>query len=100
MDGGSLDLAFSGELWTWRGPAPYHFVTVAPEAAAAIHAVAPIVTYGWGVIPVEVRLGRSVWSTSLFPKDGGYVVPIKDSIRRAEAIVVGDTVALTLAIRI
>ena len=39
----------------------------------ALHAVAAAVTYGWGVIPVEVRLGGSAWPTSLFPKDGGYL---------------------------
>lgn len=98
-EAGGLDLAFSGQVWTWRGPAPYYFVTVPDEAAAAIHAVSALVTYGWGVIPVEVRLGDTVWSTSLFPKDGGYVVPLKDVVRKAEAIAEGDTVDIGLVIR-
>src|SRR5919107_4154466 len=86
------ELAFSGELWHWRGPAPYHFITVPKAPADAIHAVAADVTYGWGMIPVRVRIGRSVWETSLWPKDGGYVVPIKDRIRNAEGLVIGEVV--------
>ena len=96
---GSLDLAFGGELWYWRGPAPFHFITVPRDAARAIHAVASSVTYGWGMIPVMVRIGNSVWETALWPKDGGYVVPIKDAFRKAEGLVLGDTVDVELVIR-
>ena len=57
-----------------------------------------LVTYGWGVIPVTVRIGETEWTTSLFPKNGGYLVPIKDVVRRAEGLALGDepTVALTI----
>ena len=55
-------------------------------------------TYGWGMIPVEVRIGSTRWTTSLFPKDGGYVVPLKDLVRNAEAIDVGDTVTVRLTV--
>src|SRR3954447_11726741 len=75
----TVDLSFDGELWYWRGPAPYHFITVPPEGARKIHAIAPDVTYGWGMIPATVRIGQSEWDTALWPKDGGYVVPIKDA---------------------
>jgi hypothetical protein len=57
------------------------------------------VTYGWGVIPVTVRLGQTEWKTSLFPKNGGYLVPIKDSVRKAEALGQGDVVTLRLEVR-
>ena len=97
--GDALELDFVGELWYWRGPAPYHFVTVPPDAARAIHAVAADVTYGWGMIPVKVRIGESAWETALWPKDGGYVVPIKDAFRKAEGLALGDTVAVELAVR-
>jgi hypothetical protein len=97
--GDALELDFAGELWYWRGPAPYHFVTVPPDAARAIHAVAADVTYGWGMIPVKVRIGESAWETALWPKDGGYVVPIKDAFRKADGLALGDTVAVELAVR-
>ena len=55
-------------------------------------------TYGWGMIPVEARIGSTRWTTSLFPKNGGYVVPLKDLVRNAEQIDVGDTVTVRLAV--
>ena len=94
-----LDLEFSAELWQWRGPAPFHFITVPDEACVGLRAMSAAVSYGWGMIPVRVRIGASVWDTSLFPKDGRYVVPVKDIIRKAEGLAVGDTVAVGLAIR-
>ena len=94
-----LELDFRGELWTWRGPAPHHFVTVPEDAAALLHAVSPLVSYGWGCIPVRVRCGRTTWATSLFPKDGGFIVPIKAAVRTAEGLDIGDDVALRLTVR-
>jgi hypothetical protein len=58
--------------------------------------VASLVTYGWGVIPVSARIGRTTWTTSLFPKDGGYLLPVKAVVRRAERIDLGDEVAVLL----
>jgi hypothetical protein len=60
--------------------------------------LAPAVTYGWGMIPVEVRLGRSRWRTSLFPRDGGYVLPLRDSVRDKEKIAIDDAVHIRLAV--
>jgi hypothetical protein len=90
---------FTGELWHWRGPAPYHFIRVPEDVSVELSAVSRWVSYGWGVIPVSVRIGESEWATSLFPKDGGYLVPVKDAIRHAEGIVLGDSVIVELAIR-
>lgn len=93
-----MHLDVSGEVWFWRGPSPYHFVTVPPPQSAEIQAAAALVTYGWGMIPVAARLGVTRWTTSLFAKDGGYVVPLKDLVRKAEGIEVGDTVTVRLSI--
>ncbi len=94
-----LRLEFSGEIWHWRGPSPHHFVTVPEDAAAAIRHVSRLVTYGWGMIPVTVEIGRSVWQTSLWPKDGRYIVPIRASVRAAERLEQGDEVTVRLALR-
>ena len=53
-----------------------------------------MLTYGWGVIPVQVRIGDTEWETSLFPKDGCYLVPLKDRVRRAEGLDEGDEVTV------
>lgn len=93
-----MQIEVVGELWYWRGPAPYHFVTVTEEASADLRALSPMVSYGWGVIPVHIRIGATEWETSLFPKDGRYAVPIKDAVRHAEGLAIGDIVTLELAI--
>ncbi|HWL36056.1 MAG TPA: DUF1905 domain-containing protein [Frankiaceae bacterium] len=93
-----MDLEFSGEVWFWRGPSPYHFVTVPDEQCGPLEAAAPVVSYGWGMIPVAARVGETSWTTALFPKDGAYVVPLKDLVRRAEGIDVGDVVTVRLAV--
>lgn len=90
---------FSGELFVWRGPSPFHFVRVPPAEAAEIRAVAPLVTYGWGAIPVRIRVGRSEVDTALIPKDGGYLVPIRDRVRLGEHLAIGEPVDVELAIR-
>lgn len=91
-----MDLEFSGEVWHWRGPAPFFFVTVPEEESLDLQAVSAAVTYGWGMIPVRAQIGRTRWETSLFPKDGGYVVPLKVKVRRAEGIDEGDVVTVRL----
>jgi hypothetical protein len=93
-----VQVEFSGELWFWRGPAPWHFVTVPEEDCAELEATSAFVSYGWGMIPVTARIGETGWSTSLFPKDGRYVVPVKATVREAEGLEVGDTVTVRLAV--
>jgi hypothetical protein len=93
-----VDLEFSGEIWFWKGPAPHHFVTVPERESAVLESTSRVVTYGWGMIPVTVRLGQTRWTTSLFPKDGGYIVPLKAAVRKAEACGAGDTVTLRLTV--
>ena len=90
---------FSGKIIYWRGPSPFFFVTVPAKQSRDIKAVSSLVTYGWGVIPVYVRIGKTQFTTSLFPKDGRYLVPIKVSVRKAENLEKGDKVSLRLEIR-
>ena len=99
IDVASMEMEFAGELWYWRGPSPYHFITVPEDVCVALRAVSGAVSYGWGMIPVTVRIGESAFETSLFPKDGGYVVPIKDAVRIAEKLTLGDIVTVEMAIR-
>ena len=93
-----MRLKFSGEIWFWRGPSPFHFVTVPDEESEELHAVSSLLSYGWGVIPVTARVGKTSWTTSLFPKDGGYLVPIKLVVRETERLELGDTVQIVLTL--
>lgn len=93
-----LELEFDGEVIHWRGPSPYWFVPVPDAEAAALRTASSLVSYGWGVIPATVLLGRTRFTTSLFPRDGGYVVPLKVAVRRAERVELGDRVHLAMLI--
>jgi hypothetical protein len=93
-----MNIKFSGPIWYWRGPAPWYFVSVPEQECHALKAISSSVTYGWGVIPATVRIGKTEWTTSLFPKDGGYAVPIKASVRKAEKLEKGDAVTVRLEI--
>ncbi len=93
-----MKLEFSGQLWYWKGPAPWYFVTVPAEQCRDLHAIGKLVTYGWGMIPVRAQIGKTAWTTSLFPKDELYVVPVKASVRKAERLEEGDTVVVRLEV--
>jgi len=95
-----VTLEFSGTLWFWRGPAPWYFVTIPVEQCQELQAIARFVTYGWGVIPVTVQIGASMWQTSLLPKDGRYLVPLNARVRAAEQLEEGDDVRVRLEVRV
>jgi hypothetical protein len=92
-------IEFSGEIWYWHGPAPFYFVTVPVEQSGDLKAISGFVTYGWGMIPANVRIGKTGWKTSLFPKDGRFIVPIKASVRKVENLEIGDNVTVRLEVR-
>lgn len=91
-----MRVEFSGEIWFWRGPAPWYFITVPEEQCGALGAISPIVSYGWGMIPVTARIGETEWPTALFPKEGSYIVPVRASVRAAERLSEADFVSVSL----
>ena len=93
-------IEFKGKIFHWRGPAPYLFVAVPDKESADIRSVSKLVTYGWGVIPVTVKVGKTEWTTSLFPKEGRYLVPIKMVVQKAENLKEGDEIKLRLELRL
>ncbi len=94
-----MNIEFTGKIWFWKGPAPWFFVSVPAKQSSDLKAISGMVTYGWGVIPVHVQIGKTQFQTSLFPKDGLYLVPIKASVRKAENLEEGDSVTVQLEVR-
>jgi hypothetical protein len=94
-----VEIEFTGRVIEWRGPAPYYYLPLPEEAADDVHEVAAMATYGWGVIPVAARLGDVDFETSLFPKDGGYLLPLKDAVRKPQGITVDDEITVELTIK-
>ncbi|GJF32528.1 hypothetical protein KNE206_52280 [Kitasatospora sp. NE20-6] len=95
-----MRLVFDGHVIEWRGPSPYYFVPVPEEQSADIREVASGATYGWGVVPVEARIAGNVFTTSLIPRDGGYLLPIKNAVRKPLELLPGDEVAVEVTVRL
>jgi hypothetical protein len=76
-----MEFEFTTVVIEWRGPAPFYYAVVPDAESEAIHDMAGALTYGWGCIPVEAWLAGQRFTTSLFPKDGGYLVPLKAAVR-------------------
>lgn len=93
-----MEVDFTGDVFEWRGPAPYYYVAVPDDDSADIGEASRVLTYGWGVIPARVVVGDTEWTTSLFPKDGRYLVPLKDAVRRAEGLDVGDVIGVRMVL--
>jgi len=55
-----MNIEFDGEIWFWKGPASWHFVTVPAEQCRDLKAISGHVSYGWGVLPARVRIGKNV----------------------------------------
>ena len=92
-------IAFEAEIIEWRGPAPYLFAPIPDEHTGEIRYSARIASYGWGVIPVEARIGETTFTTSLFPKGDAYLLPIKVAVQKAAGIGIGDKVSVILEIK-
>lgn len=93
-----MEWTFEGAMVYWRGPAPFYFVVLPEEVVADLAPVANELTYGWGCIPVEATIGGTDFETSLFPKDGGFLLPVKVAVRRAEDVDEGDLVPVRMAV--
>lgn len=94
-----MKLEFSSILIEWRGPSPFYFVPVPADESEQIKTLAKLLSYGWGVIPITATIGQTSWTTSLFPKDGNYLLPIKNDIRFGEKLATGDAVEIILELK-
>ena len=91
-----MELQVVGVMFEWRGPAPFHFVALPGDVADDVRAEAGRLSYGWGMVPVRGRVGGTDFTTAMWPKEGGYWLPVKDAVRRGEGLALGDQVTATL----
>jgi len=102
MDADSEPLAqfhFETRIIEWRGPSPFFYAPIPDQYVEELRRLAKIVSYGWGVAPVEAQIGAVAFKTSLFPKDGGYLLPLKDAVRRQANVTAGDVIAVDMTFR-
>lgn len=97
------------ELWQWttpEAPASWYFLTLDGELGESLRGMALMrrletgAKHGWGSVKVVATIGKTTWSTSMFPhkESGGYILPVKAAVRKAEGIVPGDVVDVTVAL--
>ena len=95
-----MEYEFSNPIFEWRGPAPFYFLELPNEVAGEIANMAAQLTYGWGVIPVTATIGATEFTTSLIPKNGGYLLPLKDAVRKPENLQISDNPLVTLSLNL
>jgi hypothetical protein len=95
---------FTAPLWRWAAkqesadPGSWSFVTLPVEVGDEVRDSLVAPPKGFGSVRVEVEVGTSRWRTSVFPdkESGSYVLPVKQAVRKANAIDEGDPVTVTL----
>lgn len=89
------------KVFLWSGEtAAWHFLGVAKKESAKIKEWIGKGKHGFGSVPVTVTLGKTVWTTSIFPdaRSGTYLLPLKAAVRKAEGVFDGDEVSFTIDI--
>lgn len=91
-----------GEVWIWTGTGKdgepskgvWYFLTVTGDTAALIRNASAGRSGGWGSVKVSITIGKTNWNTSLFPSQsaGGYLLPLKAAVRKAEKFGEGDRI--------
>ncbi len=93
-----MNFTFTGPMIEWRGPAPFYYVVIPDKVCEEIKAAAKQLSYGWGVIPVTAVIGKTTFTTSLFPKNSGYLLPVKNAVRLPEKLELDAQVKVKLSL--
>jgi hypothetical protein len=94
-----LDIVFEAAVIEWRGPAPFYFVAIPAEHLGEVSYAARDASYGWGCMPVAASIAGVSFDTSLFPKDGGYLLPLRAAVRAQAGIARGDSICVRMHVR-
>lgn len=90
-------IEFEGDVFRWdaREDSAWFFTSVPPQLSEDIREI-PRPYRGFGSVRVRARIGGTEWSTSIFPSDDAYVLPLKKAVRDAEGLVEGGPVVVRL----
>jgi hypothetical protein len=90
---------FEAALWEWESKAAWYFVTVPEDVSELIAAQTAGPRRGFGSVRVQVTVGSSTWTTSVFPQsESNYVLPVKKAVRVKESLVADEPVAVSLSL--
>jgi len=101
---GAEEYRYATTLVQWHSEhGVWHFIGVAPDVAAALDGTALMRRLesgrraGFGAVKLTVRIGATQWCTSAFPiRETGWSIPVSAKVRKAEGLVAGDSVDVTL----
>jgi hypothetical protein len=94
-----VDASFSAELFEWRGPAPFYWLSLPEDVSEYVREEAAMASYGWGAVPVRVRIGRTEWETSMLPRGGGYALPVEVVAPRTAPEISGKALTVRTLVR-
>jgi hypothetical protein len=93
-----MEWTFSADVFAWGEDGPsWRFLRLPLDVADEVRDVAGE-PGGFGSVRVHVRIGQTVFATSVFPEkaSGSYLLPVKKSVRDREGIDDGDRVTVRL----
>lgn len=91
----------SGKVWLWNAEkGSWHFLDISGDVVGEIHYASMGRTGGFGSVKVRATIGATSWATSLFPNKstGGFILPLKAAVRKAEGISADDVVEVLLEV--
>lgn len=94
-----MELSFETRIIYWRGPAPFFYAPLPPVEAEEVRRVSKLVTYGWGMIPVEATINGVTFTTAMFRKNDTYYLPLKDAVRRQCGVTADDVIAVEMTLQ-
>ncbi|WP_370051032.1 DUF1905 domain-containing protein [Sinorhizobium fredii] len=94
------EFEFDAELWLYPGKGGWHFVRLPAAIAGQIKFLAEPKTRGWRSEAVIVRIGKTEWTTSVFPDkaSGSFLLPVKAEVRRNAKLAAGQSVRIKLSL--
>jgi len=98
-----ISFEFENKVWLYNTEkGSWHFITLPVSLGKEIKDIFGYTSKGWGSIPVDVSLGETPWKTSIFPnkKKNSYVLPLKAAVRKSENISDGDTIVVSITMKL
>ena len=92
---------FTAELFSWKDDGSWFFVALPEGVSDDIADEQHGPRSGFGAVPVQVTVGETTWTTSVFPdkQRGVYVLPVKKQVREREGLDLGVRFSLIVSLR-
>ena len=89
---------FKAKVWKYKGPAGWYFVTLPRKLSMTIRKNHGLSEEGWGRLKANASIGKCKWQTAIWfdSKAGGYLLPIKASVRKAADVDAGSSISVSL----